>query len=234
MRRREFSELSPEARLEVVRTELFPAVVGDVMDAMGLRSQFLPAHIRPVRDDMVVVGRAMPVLEADVFSDEGGAGKDEALGKPFGLMLRALDDLRPGEVYVCAGASPRYALWGGLMSTRARILKASGAVLDGYHRDTKDILALGFPTFSSGAYAQDQGPRGRVIDFRVPVEIGDASIRPGDILFGNVDGVCVIPKETEEETFGKALEKVRTENLVGRAIENGMPTEEAFDRYGIM
>jgi 4-hydroxy-4-methyl-2-oxoglutarate aldolase len=226
--------LTPEARLEMVRRELFPAVVGDVMDAMGLRDQFLPARIRPARDDMVVLGRAMPVLEADVFSEESGAGKNEVLDRPFGLMFRALDDLRPGEVYVCAGASPRYALWGGLMSTRARVLKASGAVLDGYHRDTDEILRLGFPTFSSGPYAQDQGPRGRVIDYRVPVKIGDASIRPGDLLFGNVDGVCVIPKEAEEEALESALEKVRTEDLVARAIEEGMSTEEAFGRYGVM
>ena len=112
--------LTPEARLEMVRRELFPAVVGDVMDAMGLRNQFLPARIRPVRDDMVVLGRAMPVLETDVFSEESGAGENEVLDMPFGHMFRALDDLRPGEVYVCAGASPRYALWGGLMSTRPR------------------------------------------------------------------------------------------------------------------
>jgi regulator of RNase E activity RraA len=226
--------LTPEARLEVVRRELFPAVVGDVMDAMGLRNQFLPARIRPVRDDMVVLGRAMPVLETDVFSEESGAGENEVLDMPFGLMFRALDDLRPGEVYVCAGASPRYALWGGLMSTRARVLKAAGAVLDGFHRDTNEILRLGFPTFSSGAYAQDQGPRGRVIDFRVPVRIGDANITPGDLLFGNVDGVCVIPKEAEEEALVSALEKVRTEDLVARAIEDGMSTEEAFGRFGVM
>ena len=226
--------LTPEARLEMVRRELFPAVVGDVMDAMGLRNQFLPARIRPVRDDMVVLGRAMPVLETDVFSEESGAGENEVLDMPFGLMFRALDDLRPGEVYVCAGASPRYALWGGLMSTRARVLKAAGAVLDGFHRDTNEILRLGFPTFSSGAYAQDQGPRGRVIDFRVPVRIGDANITPGDLLFGNVDGVCVIPKEAEEEALVSALEKVRTEDLVARAIEDGMSTEEAFGRFGVM
>lgn len=229
-----FAGATPERRFRVVREELFPAVVGDVMDAMGLTSQFLPPHIRPVRDDMVVLGRAMPVLETDIFSDEGGAGENPALDRPFGLMFRALDDLKPVEVYVCTGASPRYALWGGLMSTRAQVLGASGAVLDGYHRDTGDILDLGFPTFSSGAYAQYQGPRGRVIDFRVPVRIGDASIRPGDILFGNVDGVCVVPKEAEVETFTRALEKVRAEDLVARALRDGVSTEEAFKRYGVM
>ena len=87
--------------------------------------------------------------------------------KPFGLMLEALDDLRPNEVYVATGGSFRYALWGELMSTRARYLGAAGAVLNGFVRDAAGIEALGFPTFCRGLYAQDQGPRGKVIDFRV-------------------------------------------------------------------
>src|SRR5688572_12719169 len=96
-----------------VRRELFTAVVGDVMDKMGLLRQFLPPGIKPLRDDMVVLGRAMTVLEADVFAEthethDAGAAND-VMSRPFGLMLRALDDLKAGEVYVCAGASPRYA-----------------------------------------------------------------------------------------------------------------------------
>ena len=55
---------------------------------------------------------------------------------PFGLLFRALDDLKPNEVYVCGGASPNYAIWGELMTTRAIHLGARGAVLDGYSRDT--------------------------------------------------------------------------------------------------
>ncbi|MBV9038254.1 MAG: hypothetical protein JO182_27440, partial [Acidobacteriaceae bacterium] len=75
--------------------------------------------------------------------------------KPFGLMLEALDDLRAHEVYVNTGSSPRNALWGELMSIRARRLGASGAVLNGYSRDTSAILNLDFPTFSWGRYGQD-------------------------------------------------------------------------------
>jgi regulator of RNase E activity RraA len=216
---------------EAMRSKLFTAVVGDILDGMGFLHQFLPPGIRPLRDDMVTVGRAMPVLEADVFADPGHAAPDATR---FGLMFAALDSLKPGEIYVATGASPRYALWGELMSTRALHLKAAGAVLDGYVRDTGGILALNFPTFGLGSYAQDQGPRGRVIDYRVAVEIGGVRVRPGDILFGDRDGVLVIPKEAEEEAIRLAFEKAATENEVRRAIEAGMSTVEAFERFGVM
>ena len=120
------------------------------------------------------------------------------------------------------------------MSPRARILGAAGAVVDGYHRDTRGILALGFPTFSYGSYAQDQGPRGKVVDFRVPIEVGQVRVEPGDVIFGDLDGVCVVPRAAEEEVFRRALEKARTEGLVERAIQDGMSTEEAFERFGVM
>ena len=170
---------SDDELFATARSELFPAVVGDVMDKMGLLHQFLPPAIRPARDDMVVVGRAMPVLEADVFVEVGTGDRHGVMAQPFGLMFHALDDLQPNEVYICTGASPRYALWGELMSTRAQRLGAAGAVIDGYSRDTAGILRLGFPTFSHGGYAQDQGPRGKVIDFRVPLEIGPVPHHPG-------------------------------------------------------
>ena len=225
---------SSEEHFKLARKELYTAVVGDVMDKMGLRHRFLPPQIKPLRNDMVIVGRAMPVLEADVFVESHGSGYDNVMARPFGLMFQALDDLRPDEVYICTGGSPEYALWGELMSTRAIKLGAAGAVVNGYSRDTRGILRLGFPTFSYGGYAQDQGPRGKVIDFRVPLEIGKIRIEPGDMIFGDLDGVCVIPHAAEEEILRKALEKVNKEDLLERALREGMSATEAFNRYGIM
>jgi regulator of RNase E activity RraA len=225
---------SDEELYGTVRRDLFTAVVGDVMDTMGLLRQFLPPHIKPLRDDIVVIGRAMTVLEADIFAESHGTSGTDFTSEPFGLMFRALDDLKAGEVYICTGASPRYALWGELMSTRAKKLGAAGAVVDGYHRDTRGILELGFPSFSYGGYAQDQAPRGKVIDFRVPLEIGGVRVKPGDVVFGDLDGVCVIPRAAEEEVFRRALEKVQKENLVGRAIEDGMSAQQAFEKFGVM
>ena len=207
--------------------------MGDVLDKMGWRRQFLPQAIGPLKPDMKLIGRAMPVLEADVF-DEGSHGPGAAIGKPFGLMFEALDDLRPGEVYVATGGSFRYALWGELMSTRARFLGAAGAVLNGFVRDAAGIEALGFPTFCRGLYAQDQGPRGKVIDFRVAVEIEGVRIEPGDLIFGDREGVLVIPAEVEAEAVEAALAKASTENRVAIAIRNGMGAREAFDTFGVL
>ena len=149
-------------------------------------------------------------------------------------MLEALDDLRAGEVYVATGGSFRYAFWGELMSTRARYLGAAGAVLNGFVRDADGIEALGFATFSRGLYAQDQGPRGKVIDFRVAVEIEGVRIAPGDLIFGDREGVLVIPAEVEGEAVEAALAKASTENRVATAIREGMGAREAFETFGVL
>ncbi len=217
----------------LIKEQLFTAVVGDIMDTLGLLHQFLPPEIRPLKNDMILAGRAMTVLEEDIDRNDSSKLNSD-LGKPFGLMLEALDDLRPNEIYICTGASPNYALWGELMSTRAAILGSTGAVLDGHVRDTHGILKLGFPTFSMGPYARDQGPRGKVIDFRCAIQMKGVQILPGDIVFGDIDGVCVIPQSAEDEVIRKALEKANGEKLVAKAIRSGMSACDAFDKFGIM
>lgn len=219
--------------IALVKKELFTAVIGDIMDKLGLLNQFLPPQIQPLRADMTIVGIAMPVLEADVI-ESSETGHNPVLRKPFGLMLEALDDLKRNEVYICTGASPSYALWGELMSVRATQLGAVGAVVNGYSRDTNGILEMNFPTFSYGSYAKDQAPRGKVIDFRTPIEMNGVIINSGDYVIGDRDGVCVVPKEASEEVFRLAFEKARGEKVVFQKIKEGMAAKEAFEIYGIM
>jgi regulator of RNase E activity RraA len=223
-----------DQRLQLIRSRLFSSVVGDVMDVMGLRHQFLPPEIRPLALDMALVGRAMPVLEADVYEGHIEGTPGPFSDRPFGLMLEALDSLRPKEVYLANRTARDYAEWGELMSTRARHLGAAGAVLEGFSRDTKGILALGFPVFSRGSYGCDQGVRGKVIDYRVPVEIGTVRIDPGDLLIGDADGVVAVPQARESEVIEAALQKVDGENAVSEAIRNGMSAVEAFRTHGVM
>jgi len=226
------TEVLDPKRLELIRTKLFTAVLGDVMDTRGLTRQFLPPEIRALDPDMVIAGYAMPVLEADCCGDVEGQG---GRANPFGLMLRALDELKANEVYICTGGSPRYALWGELMSTRAQTLGAAGAVVDGYHRDTRGIRRLGFPVFSYGSYAQDQRVRGRVIDYRCPIEFGNGvRVDPGDVIVGDIDGVLVIPSARADEIISAALEKVEGEETVRLMIERGESTEAIFGKTGIM
>jgi regulator of RNase E activity RraA len=225
---------SDEELFALVQRELFTCVVGDVMDKLELQHQFLPPQIQPLRQDMVLIGRAMPVLAVDVFVEKIAGSANPLMNKSFGLMLEALDDLRANEIYPSTGSSPRNALWRELMTTRARKLGSRGAVLNGYVRDTQAILSMNYPTFAFGSYGQDSAPRYKVVDFRVPVEIGAARVRPGDILFGDIDGVLVVPHEAEQEVFASALEKARGEKRVKKAIEEGCSAVEAFAKYGIM
>ncbi len=226
-------DLATDAGLfALVREKLFTAVIGDVMDQAGLTRQFLPPEIRALDPASILVGRAMPVLEADCAGEVlGHSGVTDA----FGLMFTALDQLRPGEVYICTGSSPRYALWGGLMSTRAAHLGAVGAVLDGYHRDTREIARLGFPVFSMGSYAQDQRLRGRVVDYRCAIEFGNGCrVMPGDLIVGDIDGVLTVPKADVADIVRAAAIKVAGEDKVRDMILAGRSTGGIFEETGIM
>ena len=210
---------------QLMRAQLFTAIIGDVLDRNGYHRQFLPPECRPLHPAMVVCGRAMTVHEMDLaeFSEP-----------PFGLMLKALDSLVQDEVYLAAGGSSRYAYWGELMSTAARARGAAGAVLAGPARDTNGILAMNFPTFCYGSYAQDQRGRGKVADFRIPLKVGAVTVLPGDIVFGDIDGVVILPRAVESDVVGTALEQVRKEKTARRMLQEGASAETVFRQTGVL
>lgn len=209
---------------QLMRQHLFTAIIGDVLDLHGFHHQFLMPECKPLNPRSVVCGRAMTVHETDVF---------QVPDPPFGLMLKALDSMKEHEVYVAAGSSPRYALWGELMSTAARTRGAVGAVLAGYSRDTNGILAMEFPVFCYGSYAQDQRGRGQVVDFRVPLEINGVTIQPGDIIFGDIDGVVVLPKEMEGPVVSQALDQALKEKTARQMLLKGASAESVFCETGV-
>lgn len=209
----------------MMKEKLYTPVVGDILDGMGYVHQFLPPGIRAIREDMKLAGRAMTVLMIDVFGPQK---------KPFGLLTEALDQLRENEIYLATGGTGRCAYWGELLTATARTRGAVGAVLDGFHRDTPQVLEQNWPVFSKGAWAQDSSVRTQVVDFRCPIEIGQVTICDGDILFGDMDGVVVIPQKISQEVLEKSLEKAAGEKKVRQAIENGMTATEAFRVFGIL
>ncbi len=204
---------------------LYTPVVGDVLDSLGRYHQFLPRAVQPMREAMKVVGRAMPVLLIDVYGPRN---------KPFGQLTEALDQLEPGEIHIGSLPSHASACWGEILTATAKSRGAAGAVVHGPHRDTPKVLEQDWPVFSTGRFAQDSRVRMAVADYRVPIEIEGTVIRPGDLVFGDLDGVVIIPKELEEEVFEKAVEKASAENLVRKEIENGMSSTEAFAKYGVL
>jgi 4-hydroxy-4-methyl-2-oxoglutarate aldolase len=210
---------------ETIRKNLYTAVVGDVLDVMGHRTHFLPPAIRPLRPGMVVAGRAAPAI----VGDAPGTPNDR-----FGKLLEALDSLREGDVYITNGGQTHYSLWGELMATRAQQLKSAGVVLNGYCRDEAGILELDFPTFCWGSYALDISFRGKVLAYGTPTTVGDVPVSPGDVVFGDRDGVLIVPAGLADEVFDRALEKVHGENQVREAFRQGMSAVEAFHKFGVM
>jgi 4-hydroxy-4-methyl-2-oxoglutarate aldolase len=217
---------SSDAQLfELFCRELYTPVVGDILDDIGHTHQFLPPQIQPMHEEMKLVGRAMPVLMIDVY------GKQK---QPFGKLTEALDQLQAGEIYLATGGEMRCAYWGEILTATAKKRGATGAVINGYHRDTPKVLEQNWPVFSRGRFAQDSGVRTQVADYRCPIEIGGVHVEPGDLVFGDLDGVVIIPRKVEAETIQRAIEKARGEKLVRKEIEAGMSSTDAFRKYGIL
>lgn len=209
----------------LMKEKLYTPVVGDILDEMGYTHQFLPPNIRPMQSEMKIAGKAMTVLMIDVF------GPQEM---PFGRLCECLDQIQENEIYICTGGTKRCAYWGELLTATAKSRHGAGAVVDGYHRDTPQVLEQNWPVFSMGGYAQDSSVRTQVINYRCTIEIGQVTINDGDYIFGDVDGVVIIPKEIAKEVIDRALSKAGKEKSLRKAVEGGMPVTEAFKIYGVL
>ncbi len=209
---------------ELMCTQLYTPVVGDILDSLGCYHQFLPRDVQPMTLDMKVAGRAMPVLTCDIFGEQE---------QPFGKLTEALDQIEPGEVWI-SGGSMSSAVWGEILTATARSRGGVGAVVNGPHRDTPKVLEQEWPVFSTGRFAQDSRVRTYVQNYRTPIEIEGVWIAPGDLVFGDLDGVVIVPKEHEKSVIEQALEKASTENVVRKEIEAGMSSSEAFSKYGVL
>ena len=211
---------------EVMEKSLFSSVIADALDAHGARDQILHHDIRPIYPDAVAVGRAMTVLSVDVY---------EVPEEPYKLELEAVDSLKSGDVMVAqTNGTTRSSLWGELLSTAAQARGSRGAIIDGFTRDTRTIIDMKFPVFVRGIAPYDSKGRSDVIAYNTTIECGGVTVNPGDIVFGDYDGVVVIPQSIESSVITSALEKIQGESEVRKALQNGMSTTEAFERFGIL
>ena len=210
---------------ELMKEKLYTPVVGDILDAKGYMHQFLPQNIRPLRDDMKIAGKAMTVLMIDVFGKQS---------KPFGRLCECLDQIQPNEIYIATGGTKRCAYWGELLTATAKARGGNGAIVDGWYRDTPQVLEQNWSVFSTGCYAQASSVRTQVVDFRCQIEIGQVTIHDGDYIFGDIDGVLVIPKEIAKEVVNEALEKASKEKGLRKAVEEGISVTDAFEKFGVL
>lgn len=211
---------------DVMVQKLTSSVISDILDAFGFRNQVMRATIRPLYPEAMIVGRAMPVLYAEVF---------EIPDKPHQMEIEVVDGLKPDDVLVAyAPATAKAALWGGLLSTAARARGARGAVIEGLTRDVKHITGMAFPVFAHGVSPLDAKGRLRVFAYRCAIECGGVLVEPGDILFGDADGVVVIPQDVAIETVSEALHRVETEQLTEEELKKGALLRDVFAKYGVL
>lgn len=209
-----------------IKGKLYSAVISDALDAAGFRHQCLGVALAPMTGVSKLAGRCRTTLWEDIdFTDP----------EPYKLELDAVDDLREDDIIIAAaGGSMRSGIWGELLSTAARNRGCAGAIVHGAVRDVAAMRGMGFPVFASGVCPYDSLHRQRVIARDEPVEIGGVTIRSGDVIFADEDGVVVVPREVEERVLQAAWEKVHAENTVRDDIRSGMAAAAVFEKYGIL
>jgi 4-hydroxy-4-methyl-2-oxoglutarate aldolase len=208
--------------------QLSTALLSDAMDELGLIHQVMESSIRPLDDATTLCGRARTGSYRDTYHAEHDPD-------PYAAQVTLVDSLQPGEVVVLAcGRSGRIQPWGEVFAVAAQMRGSAGCVLDGLLRDVRQIRARGFPAFSAGYGAMEVRGRGVLTATDVPVHCGGVWVSPGDLVFGDADGVVVVPRNAEEEVTRSAVEKAAVEREILRALREGARISDLYRRYGTL
>jgi 4-hydroxy-4-methyl-2-oxoglutarate aldolase len=215
--------------LEALKAVLYSAVLSDVLDDFGYTRQALPPYVRPLDDSLKLMGYARTGLFANTYAVREGEN-------PYEIEIALIDDLKPNDVAVlgCDGPTTRIAPWGELLTTASGKRGAVGCVTDGLVRDVRHIRNLGFPVFHGGIGPLDTRGRGKMIARDIAIECGGVAVNSGDLVFGDVDGVVIIPQAIAAKVIEAALKKVTSENKTREELENGLLLGEVYAKYGVL
>lgn len=216
---------NPELDLDPVAAVTYSAVFSDVCDALGLRSQTASPGILPLGGSGTLVGWARPALSLPV---------DEPPDRHYGNEIDFIDSLRVGDVAVVDCSRSPAAAWGELFSTASKGRGARGAVIDGLIRDRRKIVELGFPVFGRGHRPTDSLGRVSIHEADTPVSLGGVTVRTGDLIVADEDGVTIVPRERAEEVIRLAVEKATTENKARDLLLAGGTLADVWERFRVL
>src|SRR5690625_157793 len=173
--------------------EIPTTAISDVLKGMNNINPL----VKPLKDEYKIAGQAFTVKTA--------VGDNLAL-------LKALKEAKPGDILVVDVKGDTYrAVAGDFVVGMMQTMELGGLVVDGVIRDIHDIKALNFPVFSKGTTVSSGGKNGPG-ETNVPISCGGASVNPGDIVVGDMDGVVVIPREKAEEVLEGAKAKIEADD----------------------
>jgi len=213
--------------LAEIRQHLFTSVLSDCLDSVGLSNQAMPSRIRPLDEASVLCGRARTAafIESRAYD----------AANPYALEIALIDSLKDDEVPVFACAnSLQVAPWGELLSTAAKARGSAGAIMDGCVRDVKAIRSMNYPVFHGGIGPLDTKGRATITSIDVPVICAGVAVSSGDLVFGDADGIVVVPQTVEKEVLRLAFEKVQGEKNTLADLQRGDLLADVFARYKIL
>jgi len=202
---------------------LYLGAVNDVLREFCLLDQALPGHIVPLREYRTVAGFAFTVKSSPNVVIRG----------EMDFRTKMLDAMHEDDFVVWdTSGDEKATLWGGVMTATAKGMKLKAACIDGGIRDTHQILEAGFPVFYK--YRISNGSVGRclITHYQVPILIGDAVIKPGDVVLGDIDGVLVVPRDIAYEVLLRAEEIRENEKKIFGWVRNGDTVREITEKGG--
>ena len=193
------------------------ATLSDALDRLGIAGQC--HRIKPRDARFRMTGRAFTLLYGPAASPPGTVGD-------------YIDDVPPGAVVVLDnGGREDATVWGDILTEIAHRRGLGGTVIDGICRDVALCIELGYPVYSRGHWMRTGKDRVQVEAVNVSVNVGEARVRPGDLLRGDADGVVVIPREHEEAVLAAAAEIDHAERQIREAVHSGMRLDEARKQF---
>lgn len=210
--------------LEYLKETLYAGILCDVMDQMGYRNQSLSNAIQGLQDDTKLFGPAFTAIGTEVYSMPDD---------PLTAQCKTVDQLSAGEIYTLViRGNYNCAVFGELFANGILGRQGAGVLLDGYARDIKALNKMNFPLFYRGKNPLTSKGRCEINECQIPIVIDGVTIRPGDYIFGDIDGVVVIPQEIVEDVVKQALETIQKEDMVRERLQNGMSMQQAYQEIG--
>lgn len=212
---------------------LYTAAVYDIMDEMGLPNQCLDLSIKPLDRSMRVAGPAFTIACAPDARLDWEYDNDEV--KRFTFFRRMY---RGCVVLISSGGERQAGHWGELMSVSSQARGAAGVIVDGGIRDGNILMGMeNWPVFARYLSPIESKNRTRIRAIEEPIAVGGSltsqvRVNPGDWLFGDMDGVVVIPARQIDEVLRKAESIGGIEDQVREEIRNGADVTEVFEKYG--